>query len=114
MPAIRSEGCPLLRPFQHVLVADYVDLFLLRLPVAGHLPKEANRVIEVIWASVDPMELLTGKIIGLGAAGLLQVALYASMLLLPAVTVFALFQVSVAGLILSLVYFILDISCLPG
>ncbi len=68
----------------------------------GIAEEKQNRVIEVIWASVDPMELLTGKIIGLGAAGLLQVALYAGMLLLPAVTVFALFQVSVAGLILSL------------
>ena len=39
---------------------------------------------------------------------------YVGMLLLPAVTVFALFQVSVAGLVLSLVYFILGYLLFAG
>lgn len=80
----------------------------------GIAEEKQNRVIEVIWASVDPTQLLTGKILGLGAAGLLQVALYVALLFLPAVTVFALFQVSAAALILSLVYFILGYLLFAG
>ena len=89
-------------PFSMFLLLTMSIFFSSGYLLQGIAEEKQNRVIEVIWASVDPMELLTGKIIGLGAAGLLQVAFYAGMLLLPAVTVFALFQVSVAGLILSL------------
>lgn len=101
-------------PFSMFLLLTMSIFFSSGYLLQGIAEEKQNRVIEVIWASVDPMELLTGKIIGLGAAGLLQVALYASMLLLPAVTVFALFQVSVAGLILSLVYFILGYLLFAG
>jgi ABC-2 type transport system permease protein len=101
-------------PFSMFLLLTMSIFFSSGYLLQGIAEEKQNRVIEVIWASVDPMELLLGKIIGLGAAGLLQVALYAGMLLLPAVTVFALFQVSVAGLILSLVYFILGYLLFAG
>ena len=101
-------------PFSMFLLLTMSIFFSSGYLLQGIAEEKQNRVIEVIWASVDPMELLIGKIIGLGAAGLLQVALYAGMLLLPAVTVFALFQVSVAGLILSLVYFILGYLLFAG
>jgi ABC-2 type transport system permease protein len=101
-------------PFSMFLLLTMSIFFSSGYLLQGIAEEKQNRVIEVIWASVDPMELLTGKIIGLGAAGLLQVALYASILLLPAVTVFALFQVSAAGLILSLVYFILGYLLFAG
>jgi ABC-2 type transport system permease protein len=101
-------------PFSMFLLLTMSIFFSSGYLLQGIAEEKQNRVIEVIWASVDPMELLTGKIIGLGAAGLLQVALYASMLLLPAVTVFALFQVSLAGLLLSLVYFILGYLLFAG
>jgi ABC-2 type transport system permease protein len=101
-------------PFSMFLLLTMSIFFSSGYLLQGIAEEKQNRVIEVIWASVDPMELLTGKIIGLGAAGLLQVALYAGMLLLPAVTVFALFQVSLAGLLLSLVYFILGYLLFAG
>jgi ABC-2 type transport system permease protein len=101
-------------PFSMFLLLTMSIFFSSGYLLQGIAEEKQNRVLEVIWASVDPMELLTGKIIGLGAAGLLQVAFYAGMLLLPAVTVFALFQVSVAGLILSLTYFVLGYLLFAG
>ena len=101
-------------PFSMFLLLTMSIFFSSGYLLQGIAEEKQNRVIEVIWASVEPMELLTGKIIGLGAAGLLQVAFYAGMLLLPAVTVFALFQVSVAGLILSLTYFVLGYLLFAG
>jgi len=101
-------------PFSMFLLLTMSIFFSSGYLLQGIAEEKQNRVIEVIWASVDPMELLAGKIIGLGAAGLLQVAFYAGMLFLPAVTVFALFQVSVAGLVLSLVYYILGYLLFAG
>jgi ABC-2 type transport system permease protein len=101
-------------PFSMFLLLTMSIFFSSGYLLQGIAEEKQNRVIEVIWASVEPMELLIGKIIGLGAAGLLQVAIYAGMLLLPAVTVFALFQVSVAGFVLSLVYFILGYLLFAG
>jgi len=101
-------------PFSMFLLLTMSIFFSSGYLLQGIAEEKQNRVIEVIWASVEPMELLIGKIIGLGAAGLLQVAFYAGMLLLPAVTVFALFQVSVASLVLSLVYFILGYLLFAG
>jgi ABC-2 type transport system permease protein len=101
-------------PFSMFLLLTMSIFFSSGYLLQGIAEEKQNRVIEVIWASVDPTDLLTGKIIGLGAAGLLQVALYVTFLLLPAVTVFALFQVSAAGLILSLVYFVLGYLLFAG
>jgi len=44
-------------------------------------------------SSFDADELLRGKIIGLAAAGLLQVAIYVGLLIVPGMTVLAIFQV---------------------
>ena len=101
-------------PFSMFLLLTMSIFFSSGYLLQGIAEEKQNRVIEVIWASVDPMELLAGKILGLGAAGLLQVAFYAGMLFLPAVTVFALFQVSVAGLTLSLVYYVLGYLLFAG
>jgi len=101
-------------PFSMFLLLTMSIFFSSGYLLQGIAEEKQNRVIEVIWASVDPMELLAGKILGLGAAGLLQVAFYAGMLFLPAVTVFALFQVSVAGLALSLVYYVLGYLLFAG
>lgn len=40
--------------------------------------EKESRIIEILLSSVTPSELLIGKIIGLGAAGLLQVAIWIS------------------------------------
>jgi len=38
--------------------------------------EKENRVIEIILSSVSPRQLLAGKVLGLGAAGLLQIAVW--------------------------------------
>jgi ABC-2 type transport system permease protein len=65
-----------------------------------------NRVFEVLLSSATADQLLMGKIIGLGGAGLLQVLIYIVLLILPGTTVFALFQVPIGRLALLLVYFV--------
>jgi ABC-2 type transport system permease protein len=66
-----------------------------------------NRMIEILLSSLDTDQLLVGKIIGLGAAGLLQVAIYLLLLIVPGMTLLALFNVAVGKLALSLVYFVI-------
>ena len=58
-------------------------LFMSLMVSAGYLiqgvaEEKENRVIEVILSSVRPRELLFGKLLGLGAAGLLQLAVWVS------------------------------------
>lgn len=65
-----------------------------------------NRVFEVLLSSVSADQLLMGKIIGLGGAGLLQVGIYIVLLIVPGTTVLSLFQVPVGRLALLLVYFV--------
>jgi ABC-2 type transport system permease protein len=66
-----------------------------------------NRMIEILLSSLNTDQLLVGKIMGLGAAGLLQVSVYILLLIIPGMTMLALFQVSIAKLALSLVYFVI-------
>lgn len=51
--------------------------------------EKQNRVIEVLLSSVRPEELLVGKILGLGGAGLIQSSVYAAFLGLPVLASFA-------------------------
>jgi ABC-2 type transport system permease protein len=46
----------------------------------GVMEEKANRVVEVIVSSVKPMELMIGKILGVGAVGLLQFAIWSMLL----------------------------------
>jgi len=66
-----------------------------------------NRMIEILLSSLDTNELLVGKMLGLGGAGLLQVAIYLVLLIVPGILVLALIQVSIAKLLLSVVYFVI-------
>lgn len=45
-----------------------------------------SKIVEVLLASVTPEEVLAGKLFGLGAAGLIQFAVWSSMVLLLALT----------------------------
>ena len=45
--------------------------------LSGITTEKQNRIIEVLLSSITPVELLTGKIIALGAAGLLQTLVWA-------------------------------------
>lgn len=64
-----------------------------------------NRMIEILLSSVEAHELLIGKIIGLGAAGLLQVALYVLLIIVPGMTLVSIFAVPTSQLALLLMYF---------
>jgi ABC-2 type transport system permease protein len=73
----------------------------------GVSEEKENRVIEVILSSIDARSLLYGKLFGLGAAGLLQLAVWLTMALLPAAMLIAGLAFSPLIAILCLVYFIL-------
>ncbi|PYT07364.1 MAG: hypothetical protein DMF49_08375 [Acidobacteria bacterium] len=55
----------------------------------GVSEEKENRVIEVILSSVDARSLLVGKLLGLGAAGLLQLLIWLAMVVLPLLLVLA-------------------------
>jgi energy-coupling factor transporter ATP-binding protein EcfA2 len=60
-----------------------------------------NRMIEILMSSLDPDQLVIGKIIGLSGAGLLQLVVYVGLLIVPGMTFLAIFQVPIANLALS-------------
>jgi ABC-2 type transport system permease protein len=65
----------------------FMVLFLLSvLMTSGYLmqgtaTEKENKVVEVLLASVNPDEILAGKLLGLGAAGLLQISVWLAMVL---------------------------------
>jgi ABC-2 type transport system permease protein len=65
----------------------FMVLFLLSvLMTSGYLmqgtaTEKENKVVEVLLASANPDEILAGKLLGLGAAGLLQIAVWLCMLM---------------------------------
>ena len=75
--------------------------------IQGVSEEKENRVIEVILSSIDAKSLLLGKLLGLGAAGLLQLAIWLTMALLPAVMLIAGLALSPMIVILCLAYFVL-------
>lgn len=75
--------------------------------IQGVSEEKENRVIEVILSSIDARSLLLGKLLGLGAAGLLQLAIWLSMALFPAVLLIAGLALSPMIVVLCLAYFIL-------
>jgi ABC-2 type transport system permease protein len=75
--------------------------------IQGVSEEKENRVIEVILSSIDARSLLMGKLLGLGATGLLQLAIWLTMALLPAVMLIAGLALSPVVVILCLAYFIL-------
>ena len=68
--------------------------------------EKESRIIEILLSSVTPIEMLTGKIVGLGSVGLLQIAIWLSVGFAGLIYVFAI-SVNPFLLILSLAYFIL-------
>ncbi|MCD4766850.1 MAG: ABC transporter permease [Methanosarcinales archaeon] len=68
--------------------------------------EKESRIIEILLSSVTPIEMLTGKIVGLGSVGLLQIAIWLSVGFAGLIYFFAL-SINPFLLILSLAYFIL-------
>ncbi|MDQ3987749.1 MAG: ABC transporter permease [Actinomycetota bacterium] len=56
-----------------VVVVMYFQLFAFGLAVAmGVVEEKSSRVVEVLLSTIRPWQLLLGKVLGIGAAGLLQ------------------------------------------
>lgn len=47
-----------------------------QLVAQGVVEEKSSRVVELLLATVRPWELMTGKVLGIGALGLIQIALY--------------------------------------
>lgn len=62
-----------------LLMAIYVTVLIYGVYVMRSVIEEkSSRVVEVLLGSVTPMQLMAGKIIGVGAVGLTQIAIWAS------------------------------------
>lgn len=60
----------------------YIAIFIYgAMVLRGVIEEKANRIVEVIVSSARPFELLMGKVLGIGAAGLTQFAAWAVLLL---------------------------------
>ncbi len=71
----------------------YMALLLYGVQVMGAVIEEKqNRINEVLVSSLRPVELLLGKVLGVGSAGLLQIAIWAGAFLL-----LSNFRVEIAG-----------------
>jgi len=73
----------------------------------GTVEDRQNRVMEILLSSVTAEQLLIGKLLGLGAAGLLQVGFYVALVIVPGATVLSLFDVPFVSVAISLLYFAL-------
>jgi ABC-2 type transport system permease protein len=75
--------------------------------------EKEGRIIEILLSSIGPRQLLAGKILGLGAVGLIQVAVWfgaGAALLTAAAALFALtglINISLGTMLLGLAYFVL-------
>jgi ABC-2 type transport system permease protein len=72
-----------------VPLAFAVLLFVSLMMTAGYLVQataveKENKVVEVLLSSANPEEVLTGKLLGLGAAGLLQIVIWFGMVIVAA------------------------------
>jgi ABC-2 type transport system permease protein len=66
-----------------LLFAIYMTVLIYGIYVMRSVIEEkSSRVVEVLLGSVSPMQLMAGKIIGVGAVGLTQITLWAAMAVL--------------------------------
>jgi len=73
-----SFGLPILTAFLLLFSIFSSSGFLLR----GVAEEKENRIIEILLSSATPSEILTGKILGLGAVGLLQIGVWLAAIML--------------------------------
>jgi ABC-2 type transport system permease protein len=95
-----------------VPIALMIFLLLAIFTSAGYLmqgvaEEKENRVLEVILASVSARELLTGKLLGLGAAGLVQLAVWGAGIVAPAARLLPFVEVRAGVLAIGLAHFVL-------
>ncbi len=73
----------------------------------GVAEEKENRVIEIILSSITPDELLLGKIIGSGGAGLLQLFVWLGIGSLPIIIYFTTIELRLSTIILAIPYYLL-------
>jgi len=73
----------------------------------GMAEEKENRVMEMVLSSISPDQLMLGKLIGLGAAGLLQMAVWSAMSVVTLVFSAVTFVVAPGLFLLCFVYFLL-------
>jgi ABC-2 type transport system permease protein len=77
--AVRSSGLQgLIPPLIYLLVFYLVIMFLGNQMLNSTLEEKENRVTEMILTTVDPTTLISGKIVSLFTAGLLQIVVFLS------------------------------------
>ncbi len=97
-----SFGLPILTAFLLLFSIFSSSGFLLR----GVAEEKENRIIEILLSSVTPSEILTGKILGLGAVGLLQILIWFAAITLGSGYAFPV-KIEPFTLFLALIYFTL-------
>jgi ABC-2 type transport system permease protein len=112
---VRDQGNMLtfFLPYSVTFIFYIVILSAAGLLLSSVAKEKESRVMEILMASVSPTQLLTGKIIGLGLLGLLQIVAWVGtgrILLARSGTTFnlpAVFQLPTSFLIWGLIFFVL-------
>lgn len=73
----------------------------------GVAEEKENRVIEIILSSIKPDQLLLGKLLGLGGAGLLQLLVWLGVASIPIFIFFAVLNVKLSILLFAIIYYLL-------
>ena len=100
--ALTNFGLPFITVFILFFSIFSSSGYLLR----GVAEEKENRIMEVLLSSLAPIELLAGKIIGLGAVGLLQVVIWLSVIILGSGYALPI-KIKPMFLFLAIIYFLL-------
>ena len=71
-----SLGATIVVAFSLVLTVYSMLIFYGNFVMRGILEEKMNRVVEVVLSAIRPSELLFGKVLGIGAAGLTQIGIW--------------------------------------
>jgi len=74
-----SEGSELMAffgPYFYIMLLFFAIFMSSQILMRSVLEERQNRVVEVLVSSVTPNTLMSGKILGLGAMGIIQIAIY--------------------------------------
>ncbi|MCA9914393.1 MAG: ABC transporter permease, partial [Anaerolineae bacterium] len=87
--------------------------------MSGIVEEKSNHIMEILITSIRPMELLTGKLIGLGALGLVQLLVWIvigriTLIFASGVEILSAVTLPLDLIILSLVYFLLTYFLMAG
>ncbi|AKB13520.1 ABC-2 type transport system permease protein [Methanosarcina thermophila] len=99
---LASFGLPILTAFLLLFSIFSSSGFLLR----GVAEEKENRIIEILLSSATPSEILTGKIAGLGAVGLLQILIWLAAIVFGSGYALPV-NIEPFTLLLALIYFVL-------